>query len=877
MKSRGKNVVTRKRRNEPSRQDKAPPSRGRPRSRQLGKRPEPSGPLDDSNSYYLRHSRLYAYEYSGLLPLVGRDFLQPACAAIRSMRRSNTEKSWAEYYVGPFDYLVLALAQYRRRAAVRDGRALNASQWQEFTAWFSKQLDKRGFTEDSRRQTRHVLNRLFDLFCARGAVPPGTELPNERRIARVGESKFTRKGWNQRAKAEPVASTALQFVAHGRLYAYDEFTDVGAEFLADWVDCLKGTRLSANRKTAPRAHQMTVDFLKFLGSEETSGRWADFFTQLRAGSHREISSQAWQRVLYAWREKQRYQLHKNGQGPRKITGVNKVVGEFARLWKQVANKGVVPHVLLACFPGGSASHLSTPRRSIAQVVRREQLESTEVEQLWKQFDKNEQSSAREYVAALAQELGAARVAAMTPTELARAVVDLNNSRLDSIRRCAEKEFLTWWNHWNIGQEALGASPYSERELVRLLDSPTRTAAERRASASSLLYSGEDMQRTGNCLKYVLATQNGVASGIHGRYHWMMLTFNDRYSFHAYLHPHKQATCALWLMLMVESAANCEVVREMPHSCLRKAAKEGTMRLSFGGKARAGMKMIQDVFTVAPQAGCQLSCIQAIQAYQAMSVRYRGLAAVEDKKLLLLHERRNLVKNPAERVMRNWFKELCERHEELSGLALLPSMIRTAALMKVFHSRPTRRMEAAKAQGDQASLATTHRYTGRHFPAQVVWEAQIIDFAQQWQALVIVTIDTAAQRLGISREQLGHLLSEAARTGLGVACLDAYRGVQPGTKAGEHCFRQDRCWDCKMRYLVGSVEHILDLILFNEHLEREHESNRDNANWLSKWRPWLVFTDVALSKMRVGETADAYLQAQRLLDERRAEYAPIPLV
>jgi hypothetical protein len=160
---------------------------------------------------------------------------------------------------------------------------------------------------------------------------------------------------------------------------------------------------------------------------------------------------------------------------------------------------------------------------------------------------------------------------------------------------------------------------------------------------------------------------------------------------------------------------------------------------------------------------------------------------------------------------------------------------------------------------------------------VVWEAQIIDFAKQWQALVIVTIDTAAQRLGISRKQLEHLLSEAAHTGLGVACLDAYRGVQPGTKAGEHCFRQDMCWDCKMRYLVGSVEHIGDLMLFNEHLEREHESNREDANWLSKWRPWLVFTDVALSKMRLGETADAYLQAQGLLDERRAEYAPIPLV
>jgi hypothetical protein len=669
-------MLTETKRKKTDRHGKAAPARGRPRARQLGARPAPVGALDDSNPLYLSHNRLYAYEYSGWVELVDERFLKDGCEAIRSKKDANNLRSWHDHYVGPFDYLVCALAQYRRRKRT----VVSGSAWVGFAAWLSKLLDKRGFTRGSREQTRSVFERVLELLRIRGAVPPGTELPSERRIARVGESRFTVKGWNQTPKAKPVAATALQFVAHGRLYAYDEFSDVGAAFLADWVESLKSTRMVAEKKMAARAHQLTVGFLKFLLSEKAADRWARLFTRFRTGSHRNIEPHAWQRVIYAWREKQLYQLHRNGRGPRKITGVNKVVGQFARLWRQVASEGVVPHVLLDCFPGGSATHLSTPRRSIAQVVRREQLESLEVEQLWKQFDKNDQSAAREYVAALVQELGPARVAAMTPTELARAIVDLNNSRLDAIRRCAEKEFLTWWKHWKKGKEALAASPYSERELVHLLDSPIRTAAERRASSSSLLYSGEELQRTGNCLKYVLATQDGVASGIFGRYHWMMLTFDDRYSFHAYLHPHKQATCALWVMLMVESAANCEVVREMPQSCLRKAAKEGTMRVSFGGKARAGMKMIQDVFTIEPQAGCELSCIQAIQAYQAMSVRYRALAPEDHRKRLLLHERRNLVKNPAEHAMRGWFKELCGRHEELRGLALLPSMIRTAVLM-----------------------------------------------------------------------------------------------------------------------------------------------------------------------------------------------------
>jgi hypothetical protein len=68
-----------------------------------------------------------------------------------------------------------------------------------------------------------------------------------------------------------------------------------------------------------------------------------------------------------------------------------------------------------------------------------------------------------------------------------------------------------------------------------------------------------------------------------------------------------------------------------------------------------------------------------------------------------------------------------------------------------------------------------------------------------------------------------------------------------------------------------------MMLFHEHLSREYQRNHGNSTWLGKWRPWLVFTDVALAKMRLGETADAYLKAQALVDERRENYSPMPLL
>ena len=854
----------------------APASRGRPRARQFGSRPVPLGVLDGSNPLYLTHNRLYTYEYSAFVTKFGGKFLCNGCDAVRSKLAGGNVKSWVANYVTSFDYLVCALVYYLEKVEPASRKVMSEEDWSLFAAWFSNQLEDRGLA-GGREQTRIVFNRLFELLRVRGVVPKTMDLPSERKFSRAGESKFTVKGWNHKKKEEVVAISSFQFIAHGRLYSYDQYSGCGAPFVLDLVRNLGGTRSWKERKTALRASQVLMDFLSFLKAEKAAGRWADLFRHLGLGRHRQIESKVWQRVLYGWREKMRMQKRQGSSQLRKLTTVNLQVGRFSRLWRELADTGLVGSVLIERIPGGGASNRSTPRRSIAQVGRTDGPDFQEVKQLWKRFDTDEQEGAREYIHALAQELGAEHVAAMSAAELARAIVALNSKRLDALRGCAEREFQQWWKHWNDGQAAMAASPYGSKRIVELLDSPQRTTSERRSSATALLYSGDEQVRSGNCLKYVLATQDGIASGLIGRYHVIMLTFPSRYHFHAYLHPHKQATNALSVLLMVDSAANCEVVREMPNTCLRKSIKEGLMRVNFGGKARAGMKSIQDTFTIEPEPGQKLSCIQAIQAYEIMSARYRAMAVGKTRKYLLLHENKGEVNNPTQNSARTWFGQFCDRHPELRGLPLLPSMVRTSALMRTFHSQPGSRLEAARVQGDQASLATAHRYTGQHFPAQVLFEAQIHEFTQVWQAMVIVTIKTAAGRLGIFPQQLTHLLSEGARTGLGVACLDAYAGIQPGTTKGEHCFRQENCWDCQMRYVMGSVEHILDMMLFHEHLSCEYERSRDNPSWLAKWRPWLVFTDVALAKMRIGETAHAYLKAQELVDERRERYSPMPLI
>lgn len=853
---------------------RAPAARGRPRARQFGSRLEAVGPLDASNPLYLSHNKLYQYEYTSFVPVLGRTFLLTACAAIRSKLGSANRKSWMANYVSIFDFIVCALANFRRNA-VTEKNVMVPELWKEFTPWLNEKLESREL-KGGRQQTRHMFNRVFDLLQAREVIPLGTELPCERRLARMGKSKFTVKNWNHSEKSESVATTQFQYVQHGRLWSFDAYAQLGSSFIRDFIALLPHIPRTANPNEAPRVYQIVVDFLRFLSREKVAGRWSAFFKVLSYSTANSIEAANWQRLIYAWREEFRTRNREDGKGRRKITGVNNQLAKFAAVWGQLADKQVVPFVLMQRIPEVGAGRTSTPRRSLAQVWREDAMASSEVTSIWSQFSKDEQPAAREYISAMVKEIGEDLVAEMSATELAKSIVELNNKRLDELRRCAEGEFLRWWEHWKVGQAHIEASPIEEQELVRLLDSPRRTLAERKASVSELLLSKSNPHYIGNSLKYVLATQNGIATGLIGRYHGIMLMHESRYDFHAYLHPHKDATTALWVMLMVDSAANCEVVREMPAQCLRKTAKLGVMGVNFGGKARAGMKHIQDAFTIAPQSGIRLSCIQAIQAYLEMSTRYRAMVDAQ-KNCLLLTETRGQIKGPAAGTSLSRFKTFCSRHDELRGLPFLPSMIRTSALMKTFHSSPVNRSEGAKVQADHASVVTTHRYAAAHFPAQVMFDAQIHEFTSVWQAMVVATINSSAKKLGLTADQLQHLLSEGARTGLGPACLDPFAGVQPGTRKGQHCFRQDRCWSCKMRYLVGSVSHIVDMMLFHEHLTREFDRNKHNSTWVNKWLPWKVFTEVVLAKVRIGETAAAYLDAEKAVCERRAKYVPMALV
>ena len=82
----------------------------------------------------------------------------------------------------------------------------------------------------------------------------------------------------------------------------------------------------------------------------------------------------------------------------------------------------------------------------------------------------------------------------------------------------------------------------------------------------------------------------------------------------------------------------------------------------------------------------------------------------------------------------------------------------------------------------------------------------------------------------------------------------------------------------MHWVVATRENVADLILFNQYLKNAQESYAQKypERWESCWLPWLVFTDIALSKMVHGETARILEEGRTLASERAPHYSPMPL-
>lgn len=845
--------------------------------------PKPIPALD--SRYLIWRNRLYTYDLSIYVNLFGSEFVEQSCTLIKSIRidAQITHTSWMEHYV---NNTLLIFEQLRIFLNVHATKLPNQLSDFDSDHWIAFGAHIRDAVLNSRYETfrksaqLYCVNKIFIEMARTGIIPVRLTLPQpaESKYAKFGESKYAVSIRNKSKKPlPPLSPLAFRIEGHIQTYDYSAYESLAPSLLLETVPVLQSFYSNWSSGHASRLHHSLRNFLRWLSEKKAECDTNAIFDAIGSNRFRSVSANQWESLVYQWRD---YLLQPQpGKKSRTLPSSHSIVTTLRQIWKRLADANIVPPISIRGYKDAKKLAATNPRKSLAQLPQNTLSASVEAE-LWGRisrfFGGTSKRQAIEFVRSIAAELpdGGKDISV---DQLVHMIYALNKNRIAQIRQFAETEFLQWHRHWDVGQQAIADSTTSSEVLCDLLDSGLRSVHELRKNCSRLLFNGPEKEKLGNCLKYILCPDSGGATARLARYPNIYMQFGGRENFLAYLHPHANATVALWIILMIDTAANCEVAREMPWDCISSGSSADSRRIDFGPKLRAKGKLIVDELSTKTQPGQTFSAVDAIQLYKKMASRYHSTATDEAKKVLLLCNLNGKIINLNAYRGLTRFRSLLERHGQSWGLQATPSMLRPSVLM-AYQRENGDQVTAAQILADHSNATTTNiHYTGRS-PLVIEHNLRIREFQDRYQAVVIASISDAAKKIGLTDEESARIFSDAARTGLGVACLDPFAGIQPGTKAGQQCTRLDSCSDCRMRWVVATRSNVADLILFHEHLKAAQidQEEKGSSDWENRWLPWLVFSTVALAKLQQGETAKVFLEAQQIADSLRSNYVGIPL-
>jgi hypothetical protein len=243
---------------------------------------------------------------------------------------------------------------------------------------------------------------------------------------------------------------------------------------------------------------------------------------------------------------------------------------------------------------------------------------------------------------------------------------------------------------------------------------------------------------------------------------------------------------------------------------------------------------------------------------------------------LIYEYKRKILGLNEWTGRNRFTMLLAKDERFARWNLLPSMLRPSALMDADRSDEVQ-MPVAQALADhQSRNMTANSYVGKT-PARILAYLEIREFQEQYQAVTLLTDGPMAEALGFSNAEIAHIFSDAARTGMGVACRDSRAGVQPGTRRGEDCHRLELCSGCQQRYVVATEENFVDIVVVNRYVSQRldvaDEAGLSSQETLMRFK---AFTDAVIDKASQGSSAGMLARAKAIADSVDSGYLELVL-
>lgn len=565
--------------------------------------------------------------------------------------------------------------------------------------------------------------------------------------------------------------------------------------------------------------------------------------------------------------------------------------------EDLARAGLFPHIRrIKTPPGWNKGWMGGRKKTLAELPQKKRSDSAKRVYEEAQLGVDRYANNSNFIATLISENVSP---AQSPGEQARQYAEIITKRLDTLRSCAEREFLYWWSVYEYGQKLLcdqNLTVNYEMELDPLIENYIQQTKEEKASDN----------RLGIGLRNVLFVENhemAIARFLQIiEYRWSGLTppnkqagwelallcnrfmgkYSPRETIDAYMNAHPHLTIALRVILMVDTGVNVNVLTEMPYDCLRKTEREGEYKVDLGIKGRSGYEAIYDVFP--EEDGHELSTIRAIRLYQKMTGRLRKVAQygvdkvrwsslshiVNDEYKGVLHNylfiSRRISTDPLTLFAGHGygssiaFRKFTLRHDELKNISYTQDSIRPSILLRASIDDDG---DATVAQiiADHASDSTTSIYINK-YPLQLIWTHKVRYFQNLLEAVMIQDIDDGWKKLGMIKQEFDALLSEANRTGLGVSCLNPRSGIQKNVNNNEICDKQENCPSCSMRFVPATPANVLDLVLFNRFLKsvQPEMEVQQPERWAGKWMEWLAFTEVALDKLARGVTAKVFADA-----------------
>jgi len=578
------------------------------------------------------------------LPL-GEPFVYAAVSAVRLCANTEPikEKTWWDNYVCRLDHFLGALAQSGFDPS-------NADDLHRFAHWYRARLAAGGCSGRTVSKLVHCTNKLIAVLVQSGAIPVNPWLDTGRKESRgsYGRAKGTVEVLG-RFPQRPTAPMPglLVLVLHGRPCDYAELKELGHKFVENIVSTLQRHPGSGGDSLAKQRNITLKSFLRSLLQQRKDGRFRPLFGAIdEQGIVSLAHEHAWDAAVHVWRDA----LYGAAlEGKVKLITVHDHVRRLGELLGRLSAAALIPRISLRGFKKAKLKSHSRPRSTIAEATRIDARYNEVVDIvcgfLTPHLHPEEQYDARSFVRALAEELGPHAVRELSAPELIEAMHKLNASKISELDRSARALFMKWYRHWKEGQEALRAPGLLQGEaLCDLFDSPLLSTTQKRKNVRKYLKEGPIEARLGNALQYVLTFAGGITSAMNGRLHHLQIDWGGRSRFQAYLHPHHEATLALWVIGMVDTGANCEVMRETPRDCLGPSDGSGWRRVDLGHKARARGKPIRDLVPeLAEEEPQTITLVQAIEAYLRMSGRYAALSGGDAKNRLLLHEREREVR------------------------------------------------------------------------------------------------------------------------------------------------------------------------------------------------------------------------------------------